>query len=78
MEETRAVRTGADGRFVLDGEKDFALFRHPGWYSVTVSFELDGYAPFQTNFTIADLSRYASDGAPVVDAGLILLQPNRQ
>jgi len=69
------VRTDADGRFVLDGERDIALFRHAAWWSVTLSFTSDGYRFFQTNYTSANLSGHSSEGVPLVKAGDILLQP---
>ena len=78
MEQTTAARTDADGKFVLDSEKDLALFRHTGWYSVTVSFERTGYTLFETNYTVANVSGYSSQGAPLVNTGDILLKPKSQ
>jgi hypothetical protein len=72
------VRTAADGRFVLDGERDIALFRHPAWWSVTLSFTADGYRIFQTNYTSVNLSGHSPEGEPLVNAGDILLNPKSQ
>ncbi|MGA2788522.1 MAG: hypothetical protein ABSF60_13450 [Verrucomicrobiota bacterium] len=72
------VRTAADGRFVLEGERDIALFRHPAWWSVTLSFTADGYTFFQTNYTSANLSGHSPEGEPLVNAGDILLKPKSQ
>ncbi len=72
------VRTDADGRFVLDGERDVALFRHPAWWSVTLSFTADGYRFYQTNYTSANLSGHSPEGEPLVNAGDILLNPKSQ
>ena len=69
------VQTDADGRFILDSERALTLFSHPGWYSVIISLERSGYLPFETNYTVADISGHTSAGAPVVNAGDILLIP---
>ena len=69
------VRTDADGRFVLDSKSVFALFRQPGWWSVPVTFSHSGYESFQTNYTGANVTGHSTEGAPVVSAGEILLQP---
>jgi hypothetical protein len=73
-----ARRTDADGRFVMDSERDIALFRHPAWWSVTLSFTADGYRFFQTNYTVANLSGHSPEGEPLVNAGDILLKPKFQ
>lgn len=72
------VRTDADGRFVLNAVRDLTvlhLFRSRGWSSVTVSFERGGYQSFQTNFTAAGSTESSPEGAPLVNAGSILLEP---
>lgn len=76
--ETAAVRTDADGRFVLDSKSVFALFRQPGWWSVPVAFSHSGYESFQTNYTGANVTSHSAAGAPVVNAGDILLPPVSQ
>lgn len=72
------VRTDADGRFDLEAERVVAVFRHPGWYSVTVIFERSGYERFQTNFSVANFVERSPEGVPVVKAGDILLKPQSQ
>jgi hypothetical protein len=69
------AETDADGRFVLDSKSVFALFRQPGWWSVPVAFSHSGYESFQTNYTVANVTSHSAQGAPVVNAGDILLQP---
>lgn len=73
MQRPPAVMTDKDGHFAMDSDKVVALFRHAGWYSVTLAFEHAGYETWQTNYTIDDVTGHASDGAPVVNAGEILL-----
>lgn len=75
IEQAPAVRTDAAGRFVLDSERELILFRYAGWYSVTVSFERTGYLLFETNYSVANISGHTTAGAPVVNAGDILLVP---
>jgi hypothetical protein len=72
------VRTDADGRFVLDSQRDIAVFRHPGWWSVTISFTADGYRYFQTNYTSANVTSVSPEGEPLVNTGDILLKPKSQ
>jgi len=69
-----AVRTGSNGRFVLDSERDLALFRKLGWYSVSVAFDHSGYERFVTNYTLID-AMVMPTGEPLVKAGDILLRP---
>jgi hypothetical protein len=78
MMRSSGVRTDADGRFVIDGERDIALFRHPAWWSVTLSFTAHGYTSFQTNYTVANLSGHSPEGEPLVNTGDILLNPKPQ
>jgi len=78
LTRSSGVRTDADGRFVLDGERDIALFHHPAWWSVTLSFTADGYRFYQTNYSVANLSGHSPDGEPLVNAGDILLKPKSQ
>jgi hypothetical protein len=67
--------TDAQGRFVLDAERDLTLLQQQVWYSVMVSFEHEGYQTLRTNFTVSSVTSNAPDGAPVVNAGDILLRP---
>ncbi len=69
------VRTDADGRFALDGERVVAFFHHRGWHSVTVAFECAGYESLQTNFTATSFKERTAEGVPWVNAGDILLRP---
>ncbi len=69
------VLTDANGRFQLDSQSVFALFQSPGWSSELVTFQRSGYESFQTNYTGTNVTSHTSAGAPVVDAGDILLRP---
>ncbi len=69
------VKTGADGRFMLDSQSTFALFRSAGWWTEEVTFSHSGYESFQTNYTGTNVTSRTPAGAPVVDAGDVLLQP---
>jgi hypothetical protein len=75
MMQPGGVRTDADGRFVLDGERVVALFHQGGWTSVAVSFTHAGYTGFQTNYTTTEPRERWPDGVPWVNAGDIVLQP---
>lgn len=74
IEQAPAVRTGSDGRFVLDSERDLALFRKLDWYSVSLSFDHSGYERFVTNYTLID-AIVTPKGEPLVKAGDIRLRP---
>jgi hypothetical protein len=78
MESAGGVRTDQQGRFILESERDLTLFQQQVWFSVTVSFQRDGYLTLRTNFTAASATTNASDGAPVINAGDILLRPVSQ
>ena len=78
IEQSQAVLTDQEGRFVVDAERDLTLLRHADWYSVTLAFEHDGYVTWHTNFTPLSVSARTSDGVPVVNAGDIRLQPVSQ
>ncbi|MCX6926799.1 MAG: hypothetical protein NT154_26880 [Verrucomicrobia bacterium] len=73
LESAAGVRTDAQGRFVLDAQRDLTLLQQQIWFSVVVSFQYEGYVNLRTNFTAATATTTASDGAPVVNAGDILL-----
>jgi hypothetical protein len=75
MESAGGVRTDQQGRFMLDAERDLTLFQQQVWFSVMVSFQHDGYLTLRTNFTAVHATTNAPDGAPVVNAGEILLCP---
>jgi hypothetical protein len=72
MEQTPAVLTGSDGRFVLDSTRSLSLFGT--WYSVTISFEHPGYQRFSTTYTVANVTN-TLQGEPVINGGDILLAP---
>ncbi|MCC6823418.1 MAG: hypothetical protein V9H26_26250 [Verrucomicrobiota bacterium] len=74
IETSPAVRTGSDGGFVLASERDLALFRRLGWYSVSLSFTHPNYHPLSTEFTLANATNTPS-GEPLVRTGDIGLQP---
>jgi hypothetical protein len=78
METPGAVRTEKDGTFVLASERTLSPFNHAGWYSVTINFQLSGYEMFETNYTIANITGHTPEGAPIVNAGDIALQPAAQ
>ena len=75
MESVPAARTDAQGRFVLEAERDLTLLQQQVWFSVEVLFEREGYQTLQTNFTVSNVTSNAPDGAPIVNAGDILLRP---
>ncbi len=75
LEPAFGVRTDQEGRFVLEAERDLTLIQEQVWYSVTISLQREGYQTLQTNFTIANITTNAPDGAPVVSAGDILMHP---
>jgi hypothetical protein len=75
MESAGGVRTDPQGRFVLDAERDLTLLHQQVWVSVTIAFQREGYLTLRTNFTYANVTTNAPDGAPVVNAGDILLRP---
>lgn len=71
--------TGADGRFLLPSERVLTPVRWGGWTSVRLTFQLAGYARFQTNYTIPTLAATnAPDGAPLLNAGQIRLERARR
>jgi hypothetical protein len=69
-----AVRTGSNGKFILESERDLALFRNVSWYSVSLAFDHSGYERFVTNYTLIDAT-ITPGGEPLVKAGDILLRP---
>jgi hypothetical protein len=75
MEPIPGAKTDAQGKFVLDAERDLTLVQQQVWYSVSILFERVGYRTLRTNFTVSNVTSNAPDGAPVVTAGDILLHP---
>ena len=74
MESAGGTWTDAQGRFVLDAERDLTLLQQQVWFSILVSFQREGYQKFQTNYTAAGATTNAADGTPLVNAGNILLR----
>jgi hypothetical protein len=74
IKKAPAVRTAADGTFVLDSVRDFALLQEIGWYSLSLTFQHPAYERFFTNYTLARATNTAS-GEPLVKTGDILLTP---
>jgi hypothetical protein len=72
------ARTDADGRFVLDGERAFSLFRRGGWSSITVSFSRAGYTGFQTNYIPAESKEQGPGGVSWLNVGDVMLQPRQK
>ena len=54
------------------------LLQQQIWFSVMVAFQHEGYQTLRTNFTAASVVTNAPDGAPLVNAGDILLHPVSQ
>ena len=75
MTQSGSVWTDAQGRFVLDSRSVFAPFRRSAWLSVSVAYSHSDYATFQTNYTDINVTTNTSNGAPVVNAGDVLLRP---
>ena len=75
LNQPAPVTTDASGHFTLASKSVFALFRSPGWWTTPVTFQLNGYETFQTNYTGSNVTSHAANGAPVVDAGDVLLWP---
>jgi hypothetical protein len=76
MESNPGTRTDAQGKFVLDAERDLTFLQQQVWYSVMVSFEHEGYQTLRTNFTVSNIVSNAPNGTPVVNAGDIFLRPD--
>jgi hypothetical protein len=69
------VHTGRDGRFTLETERVLTPFRGSDWFSVRLSIQHAGYERFLTNYSRLNLRTNAPEGAPLLDAGDILLRP---
>jgi hypothetical protein len=66
------VRTGNDGRFLLESVRTLGFLWSYGWYSVTVSFERSGYQTLVRSYTLTDSTNTPS-GEPLVQTGDVLL-----
>jgi hypothetical protein len=73
--QNSGARTDDSGQFVLGGKSVFAIFHQPGWWSVPVVFSHSGYQTFETNYTATNVTSHSDTGAPIINAGDILLQP---
>ncbi len=72
------ARTDSEGKFTLETERVLTPFRGAGWYSVQLLFERSGYERFRTNYSRLNVGTNTPPGAPLVDAGDILLQPAKK
>jgi hypothetical protein len=70
------VVTDADGRFVFESERVLSVVRGAGWGTVSLTFGLRGYAPFQTNCPTW-LATNSPSGEPILDVGVIRLAPTK-
>ena len=68
IQNASAVRTGADGLFVMPSMRALGPLGGAGWSSVSVAFELHGYETLTRSYTLAN-STNAPSGEPVVGAG---------
>jgi hypothetical protein len=78
LDPVGGARTDSHGRFVLNAERDLTLLQQQVWFSVKVAFQHEGYQTLLTNFTVINVTSNAPNGAPVVNAGDILLRPLSQ
>jgi hypothetical protein len=69
------VYTDAEGRFALSSQSIFSVFRGAGWWSAPVMYERSGYETYSTNYTAGNVTTNSAAGAPIVDAGDVLLEP---
>jgi len=74
MEQTPAVRTAADGTFMLDCIRDLGVFRKLGWYDVKVSFDHPGYERLTATYMPTNAA-LTPEGIPVVNTGDVELTP---
>jgi len=73
-EAAAAVRTSADGTFVLASERTINVIPRSGWFSISIAFHHSHYQDFTTNYTIANATNTVA-GEPLVTAGDIPLLP---
>jgi hypothetical protein len=74
MMQSPGVRSRPDGTFVLEAIRDLSPLHHIHWYSVSLSFERSGYDRLVTNYSRTSAIS-TPEGAPLISAGDILLQP---
>jgi len=75
LKSSAPAQTDHDGRFVLESERVLAPFGGVGWFSVQLFIEQPGYERFLTNYSYLNLHTNTWKGEPILDAGLIRLQP---
>ena len=68
------ARTDVNGMFELPGERFLSVVRGVDWNVVSLTFDRNGYQPFQTNCLFATSTNTPS-GESVLDVGRIFLQP---
>ncbi len=74
IKKAPAVRSAADGTFVMASVRDIAFLQTIGWYSISLSFQHPAYERFVTNYTLAKATNTAN-GEQLVRTGDILLTP---
>jgi hypothetical protein len=74
LEKWNMTRTKADGEFVLESQRELTPFRHVGWYSTTLAFDLSGYESRTIEYSASDATNQP-DGEPLISAGIITLEP---
>jgi hypothetical protein len=72
MGKAPAIRTAADGTFLLASERSLSPFLRGGWYSVSIAFEHTEYIRYRTNYSLKH-AILTPKGEPVVNAGDIPL-----
>jgi hypothetical protein len=72
LQQSPAVRTDAQGAFVLESARALTPFRNTGWYVVYVAFEVEGYQSKVIEYSLANVTNNFK-GEPVVNAGDIRL-----
>jgi hypothetical protein len=69
-----AVYSASDGTFTLDSERDLAVFRKTGWFSVTLSFRHSSYEYLTATYTPGQATNNVTN-EPLIKAGDIFLRP---
>lgn len=72
LDSASEVRTGADGRFVMESVRAFQVIGSYGWYSVTLAFQKSGYLTATKSYTLTEATNTPS-GEPLVNTGDVLL-----
>jgi hypothetical protein len=69
------VRTGVDGRFVLESERVLTLIPWGGWASLDLAFRMDGYQTLKTNYSSTTFTNQPNEKASL-DVGQVFLHPD--